>query len=149
MTKKLEVVDDKPKPKVFREKIGHREYELEEHKLDVFDEVVLWPDNPRLMPYLAEHGGNVESEQDLELFLKRTERLEAENGTQRRVGISLARGASYFYHAVMIRAPEASRWAGLRGRGGRAAGPAPGGRARWRRGRPRSRSPDSLDRRAR
>jgi len=72
MPKKLDLVDDKPKPKVFREKIGHHEYELQEQKLDVFDELVLWPDNPRLMPYLAEHGGTVESEEQLENFLKST-----------------------------------------------------------------------------
>ncbi len=65
-------VDDTPKPKVFREKIGHQMYELLEEKVDVFDEVVLWPENPRLMPYLAECDGTIESEEELENFLKST-----------------------------------------------------------------------------
>ena len=72
MTKKVELVDDTPKSKVFREKIGHQMYELLEEKIDVFDEVVLWPENPRLMPYLAQGDGTIESEEDLENFLKST-----------------------------------------------------------------------------
>jgi hypothetical protein len=65
------VVDDTPKAKVFREKIGDKEYELVEEKLDVFDDVVLWDGNPRLLPYLAETSG-VESEEALENHLKGT-----------------------------------------------------------------------------
>jgi hypothetical protein len=72
VTENFALADSKPKPKVFREKIGHREYELREEKIDVFEELVLWPENPRLMPYLAQHGGAVDSEEQLENYLKTT-----------------------------------------------------------------------------
>lgn len=65
------MVDDKPKAKIFREKIGNKEYELREEKLDVWNDVTLWPNNPRLLPYLAD-GHGVESEDGLENFLRRT-----------------------------------------------------------------------------
>jgi len=64
-------VDDTPKAKVFRERIGDHEYELREEKLDVFDDVVLWDGNPRLLAYLAEASG-IQSEEDLETHVKRT-----------------------------------------------------------------------------
>jgi hypothetical protein len=64
-------VDDTPKAKFFREKIGDKEYELREGKLDVFEEVVLWDGNPRLLPFLAETSG-IESQEGLENFLKQT-----------------------------------------------------------------------------
>lgn len=56
-----------PKPKMWREKIGKRELELEEARLDVFDEVRLWDENPRLLPHLG--GENVHSDVDLEASL--------------------------------------------------------------------------------
>lgn len=43
-----DVVELKPKPRVFVEKIGVREWELAELKLDVMDDVLLWAENPRL-----------------------------------------------------------------------------------------------------
>jgi hypothetical protein len=64
-------IDDKPKTKVFREKIGEQEYELEEMKLDAFDEITLWPKNPRLNPFVAA-AGNFQSEEELENLLRRT-----------------------------------------------------------------------------
>jgi hypothetical protein len=65
------VVDDKPKAKVFREKIGNKEFELREERLDVLNDVSLWPSNPRLLPHLADSGG-VQSEDSLENFLRST-----------------------------------------------------------------------------
>jgi hypothetical protein len=62
-------IDDTPKAKVFREKIGPVEFELLEEKLDVFDDVVLWNGNPRLLPHLAEVG-QIQSEEELENHLK-------------------------------------------------------------------------------
>jgi hypothetical protein len=60
-------VDDTPKPKIFHEKIGNQEFELEEVKLDVFDHVNLWDQNPRIVPDIV---GGVESEEQLESHLK-------------------------------------------------------------------------------
>ena len=64
-------VDDRPKAKFFRERIGDKEYELREEKLDVFEEVALWSGNPRLLSYLAETS-SFQSEEQLEQHLKRT-----------------------------------------------------------------------------
>ncbi len=64
-------VDDAPKAKFFREKIGDREYELREEKLDVLDEVSLWDSNPRLLPFLAGASG-IESEESVENYLRQT-----------------------------------------------------------------------------
>ena len=64
-------VDDKPKAKVFREKIGNKEFELREERLDVLNDVTLWPNNPRLLPKLAD-GGFVQSEDSLENYLRGT-----------------------------------------------------------------------------
>lgn len=60
----------KPKPRKFVEKIGNREWELEEVELDVFDDVVLWPENPRLQTLLPVSG--VKSEAELEAALQRS-----------------------------------------------------------------------------
>jgi hypothetical protein len=68
---KSAAIDDVPQARFFREKIGDKEYELREAKLDVFDEVALWDANPRLMPYLAE-SDTIQSEDELEAFLRRT-----------------------------------------------------------------------------
>jgi hypothetical protein len=62
-------IDDTPKAKYFREKIGDKEYELEEVKLDAFDDITLWPSNPRLIPHLAA-SGNIQSEDELENHLR-------------------------------------------------------------------------------
>lgn len=64
-------VDDTPKAKVFRERVGDREYEFVEEKLDVFDQVLLWDGNPRLLPYLAEESG-IGSEEELENHLRQS-----------------------------------------------------------------------------
>src|SRR5438874_542358 len=45
-----------PAPKVFFEKIGDTEYEIEDAKLDVFNDIVLWDQNPRLIPYISKIG---------------------------------------------------------------------------------------------
>ena len=63
-------IDDKPKAKFFREKIGEQEYELEEVKLDAFDEITLWPKNPRLVPFVTA-AGTFQSEEELENLLRR------------------------------------------------------------------------------
>jgi hypothetical protein len=69
-------IDDTPKAKYFREKIGDREYELREEKLDVLDDVRLWDSNPRLVPYVA--GSNtIESDEALENYLRRTKGYDA------------------------------------------------------------------------
>lgn len=68
-------IDDTPKPKVFREKIGSKEYELREVKLDVFGDVTLWPKNPRLQPYVGH--GKIETEEGLENGLKQSKGYDA------------------------------------------------------------------------
>jgi hypothetical protein len=65
-----------PKAKVFREKIGEKEYELREEKLDVLDDVVLWDSNPRLIPYVAA-SGTIQSEIELESYLRDTKGYDA------------------------------------------------------------------------
>src|SRR5580704_7158296 len=65
------LMEHKPKPKFFREKIGFTEFELREEKLDVFDEIVLWDGNPRLQPVLN-IGAGASSESELEAELRRT-----------------------------------------------------------------------------
>ena len=61
-------MDTAPKPKFFREKIGHTEYSLREEKLDVFDDVMLWDGNPRLEVEIAE--GTVATEEELQAKLR-------------------------------------------------------------------------------
>lgn len=63
-------MDATPKEKLFREKIGDKEYELREEKLDVFGEVMLWDGNPRLLPF--KDSSSFEAEIQLEESLKRT-----------------------------------------------------------------------------
>ena len=63
-------VQHKPKPKVFREKIGGTDHELIEADLDVFNEVRLWHDNPRLLPYMP--PGKIHSDEEIEAFLRQT-----------------------------------------------------------------------------
>lgn len=64
-------VDDKAKPRMYLEKIGDQEWQLEEAKLDVFDDVLLWDSNPRLQTYLA-ITGTISSEEELEETLRQT-----------------------------------------------------------------------------
>jgi hypothetical protein len=63
--------DDTPEPKFFREKIGDKEYALREVKLDVLDDVMLWPDNPRLIPFVTD-GSEMPSQDDLENHLRQS-----------------------------------------------------------------------------
>lgn len=62
--------DHKPEPKKWRERIGEREMELEEVRLDVFDAVSLWSRNPRLVPLLG--GDEVVTDEELEGRLARS-----------------------------------------------------------------------------
>jgi|ERR1051326_2258218 hypothetical protein len=64
------VVDTTPKPRVYLERIGDTQLELQEAQLDVFDDVTLWHENPRLLPLLP--VGGFASEQDLESKLRMT-----------------------------------------------------------------------------
>lgn len=59
----------KPKPRVYLERIGDREVELAEAKLDVHNDVALWSDNPRLQTVVM---SGVASEAELEAALRRT-----------------------------------------------------------------------------
>jgi len=59
-----------PRPKRYPEKIGDREYMLEEARLDAFDDIALWNDNPRLQPFVTPNGVN--SDEQLEAFLEQT-----------------------------------------------------------------------------
>lgn len=67
---KAAAADMKPKPRVYLEKIGEKEWELSEVKLDVIDEVALWSDNPRLQTRLPVSG--ISSEADIEAALQDT-----------------------------------------------------------------------------
>lgn len=67
--------DHSPEPRFFREKIGDVEYLLEEANLDAFDDVTLWSNNPRLLPFIAEK--QAESESDLEAYFQRTRGYDA------------------------------------------------------------------------
>lgn len=58
----------KPRPRKYIEKIGGRDWELEEAELDVHGEVTLWDENPRLRTLLPASG--VKSEAQLEAALQ-------------------------------------------------------------------------------
>lgn len=64
----------KPKPRIYVEKIGAKEWELIETKLDVEKDVALWSANPRLQTSLM---AAVASEADLEAALQRTSGYDA------------------------------------------------------------------------
>lgn len=61
------IIDMKPKPKVYTERIGDRDWDLVEERLDVFDDVSLWNSNPRLQTTIVP---GVASEPELELALQ-------------------------------------------------------------------------------
>lgn len=65
-----EPVRHAPKPKVFRERIGANEYELVEADFDVFNDVTLWHENPRLLTYLP--TGKIHTEDEVESYLRQT-----------------------------------------------------------------------------
>ena len=58
----------------YREHIGGTEYQLPADELDVIDDVRLWSDNPRLIPYLSE---GIPSEDEMEATLMRTNGYDA------------------------------------------------------------------------
>lgn len=62
--------DDRPQERVYLERIGDSEYKLVEAKLDIFDDVCIWENNPRVQPALA--GKHLNSEEDLEHELRQT-----------------------------------------------------------------------------
>jgi hypothetical protein len=62
------VTDIKSKNRKYVERIGGRDWELEEIELDIHDDVTLWPDNPRLQNLLV--PGGVKSEVELEAALQ-------------------------------------------------------------------------------
>lgn len=64
------IATNKPDSRIYFEKIGNSEWELREETLDVHEEVLLWPDNPRLQTHIPVAG--VHSEQDLEAALQNT-----------------------------------------------------------------------------
>lgn len=67
--KKPHLIDTTPKPIVYREKIGPTTWEFVEQHLDVFDDVSLWAENPRLRPHLP--ADTVHSEEELEAKLRK------------------------------------------------------------------------------
>jgi hypothetical protein len=64
--------DTAPKPRTIVERIGGRDWYLEEHELDVFDEVALWTDNPRLLTHYFPGGITAASELELEEALRQS-----------------------------------------------------------------------------
>lgn len=70
-----ELMDHEPVEQPFRERIGDNEYLLDPDKLNVFEDVKLWHENPRLIPFLPD--GRPESEDELEAALQRTKGYDA------------------------------------------------------------------------
>ncbi|MDR7033258.1 hypothetical protein [Mesorhizobium sp. BE184] len=62
------VTELKPKTRKYVERIGGRDWDLEEVELDVYDDVTLWSENPRLQNLLAPSG--LKSELQLEAALQ-------------------------------------------------------------------------------
>ena len=58
-----------PIPDYYLERIGEQEYRFTADELDIFEDVRLWNDNPRLIPYLSE---GLPDEDTLEATLKQT-----------------------------------------------------------------------------
>jgi hypothetical protein len=59
-----------PDPIYVMEKIGDTEYKLEVQYLDVFDNVTLWNDNPRLVPFAT--ANDLHNEEEIEANLRAT-----------------------------------------------------------------------------
>ena len=53
-----------PKPRYYLEKIGEQEHQLEEASFDVFDQLCLWNENPRLIPHRGAELPNNEDEME-------------------------------------------------------------------------------------
>ena len=58
-----------PTPDYYLERIGEQEHRIPAGELDIFDNIRLWNDNPRLIPYLSE---GISEEDKLEATLKET-----------------------------------------------------------------------------
>lgn len=63
-------IDTTPAPRTHIERIGDIQWSLNETILDVHNDVVLWDENPRLLPYVE--AGEYKSEQELEESIRRT-----------------------------------------------------------------------------
>ncbi len=57
---------------IYRERIGQKEFEIQERDLDAFDDLVLWPDNPRLQQETGVANPGQLDEASLELALQKT-----------------------------------------------------------------------------
>src|ERR1700733_5943673 len=68
----MKTTDTTPKPRTLVERIGGKDWYLEERELDVLNEVTLWSGNPRLLPFLAGGAAAAASEEDLEAALQHT-----------------------------------------------------------------------------
>lgn len=73
-----------PQKKKYPERIGDTEYLLEEERLDIFDEIELWHDNPRVTPMAAEKRPDTPAE--LESYLQRTPGYEGLKASIRDIG---------------------------------------------------------------
>lgn len=62
-------LDHVPELRRYIEKIGDREFKLEERDLHIHDEVRLWHENPRLLQVPKPAGGDFNSEEELEAAL--------------------------------------------------------------------------------
>jgi hypothetical protein len=67
---KQQKLDTTPSPRIHYEKIGDTEWPLPELTLDVIEDVRLWDNNPRILPFISTE--DVASESDLEVALQRT-----------------------------------------------------------------------------
>jgi len=69
----MKTTDTTPKPRTIVERIGGKDWYMEERELDVMDEVTLWPGNPRLQTHLAAaEAMGAASEEELEAALQKT-----------------------------------------------------------------------------
>jgi hypothetical protein len=66
------LLDHKPEPRVHYEKIGDKEFKIEERDLHIIEEVALWNNNPRLIHSTKPTGGSFQSDADMEAGLRET-----------------------------------------------------------------------------
>src|SRR5688500_7404963 len=66
------LLDHTPEPRVHYEKIGDKEFKVEERDLQIFDEVALWNKNPRLIHATNPAGGPFQSDEEMEAGLQTT-----------------------------------------------------------------------------
>lgn len=72
MTKTKDRLEHRPEPRIYIERIGDKEYKLEQRDLHVHDDVALWHSNPRLLQVPRPAGGTFESQEELEAALRQT-----------------------------------------------------------------------------